>query len=47
MALHTVVVDMEKHRLTMVWRGCVHYGGLEAMKSFTALEYGVKENGHG
>lgn len=43
MALHTVVVDMEKHLLTMVWRGCVYYGGVEAMKEFKALEYGVKE----
>jgi hypothetical protein len=43
MALHTVVVDMEKKRLTMVWRGSAYYGGLEAMQKFTALEYGVKE----
>lgn len=47
MALHTAVVDMEKKTLTMVWRGCVFYGGIESMKTFTALEYGVKENGHG
>jgi hypothetical protein len=43
MALHTVVADMEAHRLTMVWRGCAYYGGVEAMKDFTALEYGVEE----
>ncbi|MDQ3001201.1 MAG: DUF2169 domain-containing protein [Fibrobacterota bacterium] len=47
MVLHTVVVDMEKHRMTMVWRGCSYYGGLEAMKGFTNLEYGVKEDRHG
>lgn len=43
MALHTVVVDKEKNRLTMVWRGCAFYGGVESMKKFTALEFGVKE----
>ena len=47
MVLHTVVVDMEKHRMTLVWRGCSYYGGLEAMKDFTNLEYGVKEDRHG
>jgi hypothetical protein len=47
MVLHTVVVDMETKRLTMVWRACAYYGGLEAMKKFTNLEYGVKEVGHG
>ncbi len=44
MALHTVVIDMESKRLTMVWRGCAYYGGIEAMKKFTALEFGVKES---
>ncbi|MDB5105346.1 MAG: uncharacterized protein JWP91_3035 [Fibrobacteres bacterium] len=47
MVLHTVVIDKESDRLTMVWRGCAYYGGLEAMKAFTNLEYGVKEDHHG
>lgn len=43
MALHTVVIYKDVNRVTLTWRGCAYYGGIEAMKKFTALEYGVKE----
>jgi len=43
MALHTVVVYKETNQVTLVWRGCSYYGGPEAMKDFTALDYGIKE----
>ncbi len=47
MVLHTVVIDKETNRLTLVWRGCAYYGGLESMKGFTNLEFGVKEDRYG
>jgi len=43
MVLHTVVIYLDTRQVTLTWRGCAYYGGLEAMKKFTALEYGVKE----
>jgi hypothetical protein len=44
MVLHTVVVYKETNQLAMTWRGCVPYGGPEAMKGFTMLECGVGED---
>lgn len=29
--LHTVVIDMNKKMLYLVWRGCLEYGGIEAL----------------
>lgn len=43
MALHTVVIYKETNQVTLVWRGCSIYGGIESMKDFTAFEYGIKE----
>lgn len=43
MVLHTVVVYKETNQVTMTWRGCLSYGGPEAMKGFTMLECGVRE----
>jgi hypothetical protein len=43
MELHTVVIYKDTNQVTLTWRGCAYYGGIEAMKKFTALEYGVKE----
>ncbi len=44
MSLHTAVIYKETNQLTLVWRGCTYYKGLEAMKDFTAFEFGVKES---
>lgn len=43
MSLHTVVMYKETNQVTLVWRGCVRYGGIESMKNFKLLEYGIKE----
>lgn len=42
MVLHTVTVYKPTNQVTLVWRGSCYYGGLEEMKTFTALEYGVE-----
>lgn len=42
MVLQTVVIYKETNQLTMLWRGSAYYGGLEAMKKFTKLEYRVR-----
>ncbi|MDQ3002428.1 MAG: DUF2169 domain-containing protein [Fibrobacterota bacterium] len=43
MMLHTVVLYKETNQVTLTWRGCSYYGGLEAMKEFTMLDFSVKE----
>ncbi len=43
MVLHTVVIYKETNQVALTWRGCAYYGGTEAMKEFTTLEFGVKE----
>jgi hypothetical protein len=42
MVPHTVLVFKETNQLTMVWRGCVKYGGPASMEKFTAFEFGVE-----
>ena len=42
MVLQTLVIHKESDQLTLVWRGCAYYGGVESMKEFTALEFGIK-----
>lgn len=42
MALHTAVIYKETNQLTLVWRGCAYYGGVEAMKEFSSFDFGVK-----
>lgn len=43
MSLHTVVLYKESNQLTLVWRGCARYGGIDSIKDFKLLEYGIKE----
>ncbi len=43
MVLHTVVIYKDTNQVTLTWRGCAYYGGIESMKKFTAFEFGVKE----
>lgn len=43
MSLHTAVIYKETNQLTMVWRGCAYYAGIEALRTFTAFECGVEE----
>jgi hypothetical protein len=42
MALQTVVLYKETNQVTLVWRGSSVYGGLDAMKDFKRLEFGIK-----
>ena len=44
MVLHTAVLYKETNQVTLTWRGCAYYGGLEAMKEYTMLEFGTKDD---
>jgi hypothetical protein len=37
--LQTVVIDMDKKLLTMLWRGCLPYGGIEQLADVPKFEY--------
>lgn len=36
--LHTVVIDMDRKRVLLVWRGSLRYGGLEELATLTRIE---------
>ena len=41
MVPHTLLIYKETNQLTLVWRGCVGYGGPASMEGFQAFEFGV------
>ncbi|MBD3390832.1 MAG: DUF2169 domain-containing protein [Chitinivibrionales bacterium] len=40
--LQTVVIDKEKDLLTMLWRGCMDYGGIETLEHMPKFEFAAR-----
>ncbi|MBK9577376.1 MAG: DUF2169 domain-containing protein [Fibrobacterota bacterium] len=43
MSLQTVEIRPDLGKIALTWRGSVYYGGPEAMRNFTRLDYGIDE----
>ncbi len=43
MSLHTAIIYKETNQVSLVWRGCAYYAGIDALRTFTAFECGVEE----